>query len=163
MALDTLVALVSLLSDGAALASRPGAQLAANAVFAQLAPTRRRAFIEIAVAAVLEDGRVSADEKEWLDERGATTDARAIIDAALAATRDELGSPVDLAKLGSFLAARAAVLGDRETREAALEVAGHLLRRAGHADHAQQTRTFGAALGVSGAVVEDVVSSSERR
>ena len=116
--------------------------------FGELEAERQKAFLEIIAAAALDDGLLSDSEKAWLGARRDATKEPSAIDAAIEATTAALGSPISADKLTAFVQERSAVLGDDETREAALAVLGVVLHEAGRGSYLDVVRAFGSALGL---------------
>lgn len=129
-----------------------------DAFFAGLTPAQQRAFLEIAAAATLVDGKLSDRESAWLDRRRAEAKGRDVVDAAIA-TATEVLPPHDRPdELRAFVAQRAALLATDGDRERAFFAAAALLARSGAADVPETTRLFGEAMGLSG----ETIASTQR-
>lgn len=129
-----------------------------DAFFAGLTPAQQRAFLEIAAAATLVDGKLSDRESQWLDRRRAEAKGRDVVDAAIATATEVLPPRDRPEELRAFVAQRAAVLASDPDREKAFLTAAALLARSGAADAAETTRLFGEAMGLS---TEAIASSVE--
>lgn len=124
-----------------------------DAFFAGLTAEGQRAFLEIAAAATLVDGKLSDKESQWLDRRRAEAKGRDVVDAAIATATEVLPPRDRPEELRAFVAQRAALLATDQDREKAFFTAAGLLARSGAADVGETTRLFGEAMGLSAEAV----------
>lgn len=119
-------------------------------VFDGLDPDRKRAVLEIAVAAIAQDGQVSVLEQKWLNTRRAKGDGadQAMVDEAVHAVAMAMPGDVDDATLDAFLRERAPRLGDDATREHAFRTAASILIAADREGGPAVAYRYGVALGL---------------
>jgi hypothetical protein len=127
-----------------------------DSFFADLEPLEQRAFLEVAAAAVLEDGKLSDDEKAWLDRRRSGSRSPDVVDAAIATATEILPPRKSQDAFRAFLEERGRALGDDEKRQRAFYAAAILLARASSPDVQATTRLFGEALLVSPAKIDEI-------
>jgi hypothetical protein len=132
--------------------------------FEKLDAPRQRAFLEVAAAAVMEDGTLSDAEREWLDRRREGSKEADVVDAAIATATEMLPPRDHPDELRAYIARRAEVLTGTEEREKTLAVAATILFKSGKPDHETLSTLFGEALGVDAArigAIQGMIKSNQ--
>jgi hypothetical protein len=119
-------------------------------VFDGLDADRKRAVLEIAVAAIAQDGQVSVLEQRWLETRRAAEDGAdaAMVDEAVHAVAVAMPGAIEDAKVDAFIRERAARLGDDAAREHAFRTAAAILIAADREGGPAVAYRYGVALGL---------------
>lgn len=122
--------------------------------FGELPEPHQAAFLEVVLAAILQDGEQSEAETRWLERREAAGAARELIDTAMAEVRRALPEGSSSDDYVAFMKTRVERLGAEESRERAFTNACHILIAANGADALRTARLFGESLGISQEQIE---------
>lgn len=125
--------------------------------FGELTEPQQAAFLEVVLAAILQDGEQSEAELRWLERREAAGAARELIDAAMETVKRALpeGSTGD--DYVAFVRSRVERLGEDESRERAFTNACRILIAANGDDAAATARLFGDGLGISSERIDETI------
>lgn len=128
----------------------------------ELSSEQQRVFLEIVVAAILEDGKQSDVERKWLERRKAKGFDESVIDHVLAVVTASLpkGSTGD--DYEAFVKDRKKALESDDVRRRAFESAVHFLLLADPNSHREgkswrMARRFGKGLGIGDALIDETL------
>jgi hypothetical protein len=119
-----------------------------EAYFEALSDGEKAVFLEIVIAAILEDGVRSELESQWLERRAEAGAARELIDAALATVREALPDGSSTDDVVELVAGRAAQLGSDESRERAFTNAARILLASNREGARDVAALFGRGMGL---------------
>jgi len=121
-----------------------------NSFYEDLSRGQKRAFLEVACAAIVHDGQVSEREEKWLEkrrEKSESEEEKELVDDALETVRTALPIGADHPDYKAFILKRAAGFETAKEREK-VWMAAHVILKACGAENAAHV-LFAEALGVS--------------